>query len=200
MVGCFARRALSFIAELQIHLLRYSQRTVPARHKLASDFSVQLTFWLRVGLRQYLQFHAIDRTVAGQPYLKFVYTHLDYPFDQRQDAPVQLHAIGISLVNVLCSELDITAHKQDVTLRMSFKNGRLADYERVDAKPEKTTDIHTGNTISGKVNPQLQKDGVNVLSLRQWLIALMTASPTLRLSFNGVELQVLAQPDAQPES
>ena len=79
--------------------------------------------------------HAIGRTVAGQPYLKFVYTHLDYPFEHRQGAPVQLHAIGISLINVLCSELDITARKQDVTLRMSFKNGRLGDCELVDAKP-----------------------------------------------------------------
>lgn len=133
--------------------------------------------------------HAIDRTVAGQPYLKFVYTHLDYPFKQGQGPPVQLHAIGISLVNVLCSELAITARKLDATLRMSFINGQLGDHELVDAKSSET-----GNTISGKVKSQLQKADVDIHSLRQWLIGLLTASPTLRLFFNGLELKALAQP------
>lgn len=132
--------------------------------------------------------HAIDRTVAGQAYLKFVYTHLDYPFEQRQSAPVQLHAIGISLINVLCSELEVTARKPDVTLRMSFQNGRLVDHELIDGKSGET-----GNTISGKVNPHLQNDGVEVQKLEQWLIGLLTASPTLRLFFNGLELSAPSQ-------
>jgi DNA gyrase/topoisomerase IV subunit B len=133
--------------------------------------------------------HAIDRKVDGQPYLQFVYTHLDYPFEQGQSAPVQLHAIGISLVNVLCSELSITARKLDAMLRMSFINGQLGDYELVDAKSSET-----GNTISGKVNSQLQKTGVDIHSLRQWLIDLLAASPTLSLFLNDVELQALARP------
>ncbi len=89
--------------------------------------------------------HAIDRTVAGLPYLKFVYTHLDYPFEQHQGAPLQLHAIGISLINVLCNELAVATHKRDVTLRMSFQSGRLCAYDIVDVESEET-----GNAISAR--------------------------------------------------
>ena len=32
--------------------------------------------------------HAIDRTVAWVPYLKFTYTQLDYPFDASEVGPV----------------------------------------------------------------------------------------------------------------
>jgi DNA gyrase/topoisomerase IV subunit B len=136
--------------------------------------------------------HAIGRTVDGLPYLKFVYAHLDYPFEHGQGAPVQLHAIGTSLVNVLCSELSITARKPDVTLRMSFKNGRLADHELVDAKSGET-----GNTIAGQVNPHLQIDGVDIQKLGQWLIGLLTAIPTLKVFFNGLELRAPSQTNTQ---
>jgi DNA gyrase/topoisomerase IV subunit B len=135
--------------------------------------------------------HAIDRTVAGLPYLKFVYTHLDYPFEQPQGAPLQLHAIGISLVNVLCSELAVATHKRDVTLRMSFQSGRLCAYDIVNVKS-----AETGNAISGSLKPQLQRDGVDTQCLRQWLVGLLTASPTLKLFFNGLELHALPRRDA----
>lgn len=34
--------------------------------------------------------HAICRTVEGSPYLRFVYAHLEYPFEPGQGNPVQL--------------------------------------------------------------------------------------------------------------
>ena len=139
--------------------------------------------------------HAIDRTVAGLPYLNFVYTHLDYPFEQDRGAPLQLHAIGISLINVLCAELDVTTHKRDETLLMKFKRGRLCDYDVVNAKFRET-----GNGISGHVNPQLQTSGVDTRLLREWLVELLTANPTLKLFFNGEELHAPPRRDASPIS
>src|SRR5262245_52221536 len=47
--------------------------------------------------------HAVDRTVAGQPYMWFVYRHLEYPFAQSAAAPVQIHTLGLSFINTLCS-------------------------------------------------------------------------------------------------
>jgi hypothetical protein len=76
---------------------------------------------------------------------------------------------------------------------MSFKGGRLSDYHMVNVKSEET-----GNAISGNINPQLQEDGVDARRLRQWLASLLTASPTLKLFFNGLELHALPQRDAQP--
>jgi topoisomerase-4 subunit B len=128
--------------------------------------------------------HAIDRAVAGTPYLKFLYTQLDYPFDQVQGAPIQLQGIGMSLVNALCSELAVTVRKPDATLRLWFRDGQLRSSERVDVKSE-----NTGNTISGTVSARFQKGDVGVEELRQWLLNVLAASPSLKLFYNGRKLQ-----------
>ena len=135
--------------------------------------------------------HAIERTVDGSPYLKFVYTHLDYPFQTTQSSPIQLHGIGMSLVNTLCSELSVTARKRDATLRMKFLNGQLSREELIDIRSE-----DTGNTISGIVRPQLQNDGANPEHIRRWLLGVRAASPSLKLYFNGQELHGSTPNDA----
>lgn len=73
---------------------------------------------------------------------------------------------------------------------MSFQSGRLCAYDIVNVESEET-----GNAISGSVNPQLQRDGVDTQRLRQWLVGLLIASPTLKLLFNGLELHALSQCD-----
>ena len=129
--------------------------------------------------------HAIERTISGSPYLKFVYQHFDYPFGLGQGAPVQLQGIGMSLINTLCQELTVTARKRDVALRMSFLGGSLCSNELFDVTSEET-----GNTISGTIKSQIHKTVVNAEKLQQWLLEILAASPSLRLFFNGVELSV----------
>lgn len=131
--------------------------------------------------------HAIDRTVDGAPYLQFVYTHLDYPFAQTQGAPIQLHAIGISLANTLCAELSVTARKRNATLRIAFENGRRVREELIDV-----ASTETGNTISGSIHPALQSADVDVLGLERWLQRVLAASAGLRIVFNGAALQTSA--------
>ena len=128
--------------------------------------------------------HAIDRAVGGAPYLKFIYTQLDYPFDPVQGAPIQLQGIGMSLVNTLCSELAVTVRKPDATLRLWFRDGQLRGSERVDVRS-----ANTGNTISSTVSARFQRRDVGVEELRQWLLSVVAASPSLKLFFNGRELQ-----------
>jgi hypothetical protein len=128
--------------------------------------------------------HAIERAIAGVPYLKLVYSQLDYPLDSAHGAPVQLHGIGMSLVNALCSELAVTIRKPDVTLRLSFRDGQLRGSERVDVKSE-----HTGNTISGTISSRFQAGSVGAEPLQRWLLGVVAASPSLQLFFNGRELQ-----------
>ena len=134
--------------------------------------------------------HAIERTVAGSPYLQFVYTHLDYPFAPARGAPVQLQGIGMSLINTLCCELTVTARKQDATLRMSFQGGSLCGQELYEVRSE-----GTGNTISGTVDSQFQKCGMDTQKLQQWLLRVLAASPCLKLFFNGQEIQALLRSD-----
>jgi DNA gyrase/topoisomerase IV subunit B len=128
--------------------------------------------------------HAIHKLVAGQPYLQFIYTHLDYPFDNAEAAPVQLQGIGMSLVNTLCSELAVTVRKPDATLRVLFSNGRLHSQE-LQAVPSTTT----GNTLSGKVHAHLQAHDADNAHLQRWLLRLLVANPSLKLFFNGQALQ-----------
>jgi DNA gyrase/topoisomerase IV subunit B len=135
--------------------------------------------------------HAIERTVAEAPYLKFVYTHLDYPFGASQGAPVQLQGIGMSLINSLCSEMTVTARKPEVTLRLGFREGQLCDSRRVDVKAEEA-----GNTVAGTIDPQLQKTGVALSRVHSWLIDVLSVSPALKLFLNGHELLARRERDA----
>ncbi len=71
--------------------------------------------------------HAIERAVNGTPYLKFIYTHFDYPFEASENEPVQLQGIGMSLINTLCSELVVTVRKQDATLQLKLETAFESD-------------------------------------------------------------------------
>jgi DNA gyrase/topoisomerase IV subunit B len=127
--------------------------------------------------------HAMERTVAGVPYLQFVYTHLGYPFEAGQSAPVQLHGIGMSLVNVLCSELTVAVRKPNTTHRLVFRNGRLCESELSEVESNAT-----GNTVSGTISPQFCLGGVDAQALQQWLQSIKAASPSLKLFFNAREV------------
>ena len=127
--------------------------------------------------------HAIERVVDGIPYLKFIYTHFDYPFETDQNAPVQLQGVGTSLVNVLCSELMVVVRKRDMTLQLSFRDAHPCGSEL-----ENVSSDETGIAISGTVSHRFQTSGVHVQQLQQWLLGILEASPSLKLFFNGHEL------------
>ncbi|MGL4574028.1 MAG: hypothetical protein ACRCV9_04475, partial [Burkholderiaceae bacterium] len=98
--------------------------------------------------------HPIDKTVEGISYLKFIYTHFDYPFESGRAAPIQLQGLGMSVINALCSELTLTVRKQNETLQLRFEGGQLQQQTRT-AVPS----IETGITVSAKLNPKLQQHG-----------------------------------------
>jgi DNA gyrase/topoisomerase IV subunit B len=128
--------------------------------------------------------HSIDRAIDGSPYLKFIYTHFDYPFEPGQSAPVQLQGIGMSVVNALCSELSLAVRKRDETLHVQFRDGKLRSSHR-----EKLVSDETGITVSATIHPQLHQGGVASEQLHEWLLGVLAASPALRLFFNGRELR-----------
>lgn len=137
--------------------------------------------------------HPIDKTVDGTSYLKFIYTHFDYPFECGRAAPIQLQGIGMSLVNALCSELTLTVRKRDATLQLLFRDGQLCESQRMAVVSEET-----GITVSAQINPQLQADGVAADQLEEWLLGVLAASPSLNLFFNGRQLHSALQNDAPP--
>jgi DNA gyrase/topoisomerase IV subunit B len=124
--------------------------------------------------------HAVDRTVAGAPYLQFIYTQLDYPFGLAEGGPVQLQGIGMSLINVLCSDLSVTVRKPNKTLQLTYQAGRLCDEACVDTMTQST-----GTTVAGTVHPQLQQQPTDVDSIERWLQGLLAANPAIKLHFNG---------------
>ena len=128
--------------------------------------------------------HSLDRMVEGTPYLKFIYSHFDYPFDAGHALPVQLQGIGMSLVNSLCTDLDVTVRKRDETLQLHFRDGKLHDSSRT-----KVASGETGVTVAGTINSQLSDVGVDVQRLRHWLLEVAASSPSLKLFFNGLPLR-----------
>ena len=127
--------------------------------------------------------HSIDKTVDGTSYLKFIYTHFDYPFESGRGAPIQLQGIGMSLVNALCSQLTLTVRKRDATLQLLFRDGQLCESSRTAVLSEET-----GITVSAQINPHLQGGGVAAEQLEAWLQGVLAVSPTLSLYFNGRQL------------
>jgi DNA gyrase/topoisomerase IV subunit B len=123
--------------------------------------------------------HAVNRTVAGQPYMTFVYEHLDFPFAQPAAPQVQLHTIGLSFINTLCSELVVTVNRRGTSFRRIYRDSQM-----VDAETLSTESGEPGNAIAGALSPRLQHRGVDETRLRQWLGAVATASPGLKLYFN----------------
>jgi DNA gyrase/topoisomerase IV subunit B len=123
--------------------------------------------------------HAANRTVAGEPYMNVVYSHLDFPFAKPDAPPVQLHAIGLSLINTLCSQLVVTVHKQGAAIRRTYRDGHLIGDETLS-----TESGETGNAIAGAVKPRLQPHAVDQRRLQQWLGSVAAASPGLVLYFN----------------
>lgn len=128
--------------------------------------------------------HAIERMVSDSPYLKFIYTHLDFPFGSNQAAPIQLQGLGMSLLNTLCRELTVTVRKPEATLHLLFQDGKFMRSERVDVASEET-----GNTVAGTIKPQLQTAAIDLPQLHAWLLGVLCATPSLQLFLNNHELQ-----------
>lgn len=127
--------------------------------------------------------HPIDKTVDGTSYLKFIYTHFDYPFESGRGAPIQLQGIGMSLVTAMCGEFTVTVKKREVTLELLFQDGQLRERKQTDVLSDET-----GISIAARINSQLQGSGVEVKQLEAWLLGVLAANPSLTLFFNGRQL------------
>ena len=127
--------------------------------------------------------HAIHRTINGLPYLRLVYSQLEYPFDLDQDTPIQLHTIGISLINSLCKELVVTVRKKESKHIYYYEGGQLQKEET----KEISEDV-TGTSIEGKINPDLLPGEMDLQDIEQWLVGVRSLHKQLRLFFNGREL------------
>ncbi len=112
--------------------------------------------------------HPINKTVDGTSYLRFIYTHFDYPFESGRDAPVQLQGIGMSFVNALCSELQLTVKKRDAEFRLLFRDGLLAESNRVAVVSEET-----GISVAAKIAPHLCSKSVASKSIEEWLLGVL---------------------------
>jgi DNA gyrase/topoisomerase IV subunit B len=127
--------------------------------------------------------HAIHRTINGLPYLRLVYSQLEYPFDLDQDTPIQLHTIGMSMINSLCKELVVTVHKKENAYIQYYEAGKLTK-EETKENPEPVT----GTTLEGEINRDLFFEEVDPRDIEQWLVGIKSSHKQLRLIFNDREL------------
>ena len=68
---------------------------------------------------------------------------------------------------------------------------RFHESNRMNVKSEET-----GIALAAVISPQLKMDGVAVEQLQDWLLSVLASSPSLKLHFNGRELQASPQSDA----
>ena len=135
--------------------------------------------------------HPIDKTVEGVSYLNLIYEHFDYPLGSGRAAPIQLQGIGMSLINSMCSEFDLTVKEPDAALRLVFREGRPHSRSRTEVLSSET-----GITISARIDPRLGGSGVAIGQLEEWLLTVLATSPTLKLFFNDRRLQGRLPSDA----
>ncbi|MFZ5549574.1 MAG: hypothetical protein ACOZJX_12830 [Pseudomonadota bacterium] len=131
--------------------------------------------------------HPLAREVGGTPYLKLIYTHLDYPFGTSPGAPVQLQGLGMSLINTLCSELSSTVHRPEGTLRLVFREGTLTEQTLTPGSSGEA-----GNLVSGTVGPAVSGPGIDIAGLQAWLQGVQASRPSVTLFFNGQALHASA--------
>lgn len=124
--------------------------------------------------------HPLDKSVEGVSYLRFIYTHFEYPFEAVKGAPIQLQGIGMSLINALCDELTLTVRKQHETLTLSCLGGQIADTQRVPA-----VNGETGLTVSARLRADLPCADAGDDGLQDWLNSVAQAHPAVRVFFNG---------------
>lgn len=125
--------------------------------------------------------HSISKEVAGAPYLRFIYTHLDYPFGEVESKPIQLQGLGMSLLNSLCTQLTVQVQKPAASLQLVFEGGKLVHKEY-----REFLSGQTGNKISGQISSTGTTD---LQAIKKWLSSVAAACPSLALHFNGRLLQ-----------
>ena len=127
--------------------------------------------------------HAVNKTINGLPYLRLVYSQLEYPFGLDTDTPIQLHTIGMSLINSLCSELVVTVHKTETIYIRHYKHGQLHKEEAVE-----NHENFTGTAIEGKIAADLFPEGIDLQHFENWLNEIKRINQQLRLFYNEKEL------------
>ncbi|MCP5283753.1 MAG: hypothetical protein H6933_02520 [Burkholderiaceae bacterium] len=168
---------LDLVAQVTKALVLYSLAEFQAGH--ASEIKVEANGWA-FGISDNGRGHSPSRLVAGSPYLQFVYSHLQYPFEGRTAGPVQLQGIGMSLLNSLCQELHVSSRRSEGGVRLTFVEGRHSNQEALPPGSEES-----GNTVSGTLRKALQSQPTDAQAIEQWLSAVADTHPGLLLSFNG---------------
>jgi DNA gyrase subunit B len=118
--------------------------------------------------------HPPHKQVDGVPYLRYVYQHLDFPFDQPTAGPIQLQGIGLSVVCALCESLTITSRRDGQRLTCHYAHGRLMhqqqEADRSDAR---------GNTIEIRFGTDASLD---VTEAAAWCRCAVAAIPGCKAS------------------
>lgn len=125
--------------------------------------------------------HSMNRTVDGIPYLKMVYNHLRIPFDGRIPS-VQLHTIGISLINELSKSLEIRIKRKIGTQVHQFEYGTP-----VKSFQEENPSGETGNRITCRfeIKEDMKPSTSEVLC---YLEQIKQAYPELKIFLNSTPL------------
>lgn len=128
--------------------------------------------------------HAVDRLVDGVPYLQLVYSHLRFP-DKETLPNVQLHALGMSIINEFSKTLEIKIMKSAQTTVVIFENGEMKATKELPNPGGKT-----GNLLSIELSEQICSSKIDAEKIRAILVSTKNACRNLNLFFNGKEISI----------
>jgi DNA gyrase/topoisomerase IV subunit B len=179
---------LDLVAQATKTLVLYSLAEFQAGH--ASQITVEARGW-SFSVSDNGRGHSASRLVEKSPYLKFVYSHLEYPFQEGAGEPVQLQGLGMSLLNVLCHDLQVTARRREGGVTVRFIDGLHSGQESLPAGSE-----DSGNKASATLHKALQTQPTDENAIALWLSVVARSHPGLLLSFNGRLIGQSPQSDA----
>ncbi len=127
--------------------------------------------------------HSIDKKIDGTNYLSFIYSQFQFPFSKPEPGPVQLQGIGMSLLNSLCSNLEVTVTRAGQRLQLVFELGTLLSQRREPA-PEAGSGNRLVGTVAAQETPTISEGHL----LIEWLTELMPCLPGVCITLNGQPL------------
>jgi len=123
--------------------------------------------------------HATNKMIDGVPYLKMVYNQLHMPFENTMPT-IQLHALGMSIINDLADHLEVKIFKKDKIEIHRFENGKHVDSVEQDNSFDKT-----GNTITLLLSKKLNNKLVDIQTIKNYLLTIKNIYKGLELSLNN---------------
>jgi len=156
-------------------LLFYSLAEYQAGHVSRIDISIKDN---KISISDNGRGHATNKMIDGVPYLKMVYNQLHMPFENAMPT-IQLHALGMSIINDLADSLEVKIFKKDKIEIHQFEKG-----QHVNSIEQDNSFDRTGNTITLRISEKPNNKLIDVQAIKKYLLTIKGVCKYLEETYN----------------